>query len=93
VTNVQVPTIAIALGTSFLAVLTGVLMNNTRLNDVKELLAAKIAAGDAELRTQIGQNHAELRLLIEKNHSEMLLKLVDIDNRLTKFENERRVVQ
>jgi len=92
-TNVQILTIVIALGMSFLAVLTGVLLNNTRLNDVKQLLAAKIAAGDAELRTQMGQNHAYLRLLIEKNHSEMLLKLVDIDNRSTKIENERRIVQ
>ena len=73
--------------------LTGVLLNNTRLNDVKELLAAKIAAGDAELRSQMERNHADLRLLIEKNHSEMLLKLVDINNRLTKIENERRIVQ
>ena len=99
-TNVQVLTIAIALGTSFLAVLTGVLLNNTRLNDLKELLAAKIAAGDAELRLQMERNRAELnaavadlRVLIEKNHSEMLLKLVDIDNRLNKIENERRIVQ
>jgi hypothetical protein len=93
VTNIQILTIVIALGTSFLAVLTGVLLNNTRLNDVKEVLAAKVAAGDAELRAQMGENHADLRLLIERNHSEMLLKLVDMDNRLTRIEHERRIVQ
>jgi hypothetical protein len=99
VTNLQILTIVIALGTSFLAVPTGVLLNNTRLNDVKEVLAAKVAAGDAELRLQIERNRAELsasvadlRVLIEKNHSEMLLKLVDMDNRLTRIENERRIV-
>ena len=37
-TNVQILTIVIALATSFIAVLTGVLLNNTRLNDVKESL-------------------------------------------------------
>ena len=42
-TNVQILTIVIALGTSFLAVLTGVLLNNTRLNDVKEVLRAEVA--------------------------------------------------
>ena len=42
-TNVQVLTIAITLGASFLAVLTGVLLNNTRLNDVKKLLRAESA--------------------------------------------------
>lgn len=73
-TNIQILTIAIALGTSFLAVLTGVLLNNTRLNDVKEVLAAKIAAEDAQLRLQMGRNYADPRMLIEKNHSEMLLK-------------------
>ena len=95
--NIQILT---ALGTSFLAVLTGVLLNNTRLNDVKEVLVAKSAAGDTELRLQIERNRAELnagvadlRVLIEKNHSEMLLKLVDVDNRLTRIEHERRIVQ
>ena len=81
-TDVQILTIAIALGTSFLAVLVGVLLNNSRLNDVKELLTAKIAAGNGDLR-----------LVIERNHSELMLKLADIDGRLTKIENERRIVQ
>ena len=40
-TNIQILTIVIALATSFLAVLTGVLLNNTRLNDVKEVLAVR----------------------------------------------------
>jgi hypothetical protein len=86
VTNIQILAIVIALGASFLAVLTGVLMNNTRLNDVKEVLAAKVAAGDVELHLQIERSRAELnasvadlRVLIEKNHSEMLLKLVDME--------------
>lgn len=81
-TDIQILTIAIALGTSFLAVLVGVLLNNSRLNDVKELLTAKMAAGNADLR-----------LVIERNHSELMLKLADIDGRLTKIENERRIVQ
>lgn len=81
-TDVQILTIAIALGTSFLAVLVGVPLNNSRLNDVKELLTARIAAGDADLR-----------LLIERNHSELMLKLADVDGRLTRIENERRIVQ
>ena len=80
--NVQVLTIAIALATSFLAVLTGVLLNNNRLNDVKELMGAKI-----------DRSQAQLQLLIEKNHSEILLKFAEIDGRLTRIENERRIVQ
>ena len=77
--NVQVLTIAIALATSFLAVLAGVLMNNTRLNDVKELLAAKVETRAA------ARDLYELRVLIEK-------KFADLDNRLSRIENERRIV-
>jgi hypothetical protein len=81
-TNTQILTIAIALATSFSAVLIGVLLNNTRLNDVKELLAAKVAAGSAELR-----------LVIERNHSEMMAKLLEIERRVVHLETERRIVQ
>ena len=107
-TNVQILTIAIALATSFLAVLVGVLMNNTRLNDVKELLAAKVetraaARGLSQLRedlsVQVEKNLSEMRLLMsdmrvlmEKNHSELLLKIADIEYRLSRIEGERRIV-
>lgn len=91
--NVQVLTIAIALATSFLAVLTGVLMNNSRLNDVKELLGAKIDRSQSQLHNEIERSQSQLQLLIEKNHSEMLLKFGEIDSRLTRIENERRIVQ
>jgi hypothetical protein len=82
-------TIAIALSTSFIAVFIGVFLNNNRLNDVKELLTAKIG----ESRAQSSREAMELRVLIEKNHSEMLLKLTEVDNRLARLENERRIVQ
>ena len=88
-TNVQILTIVIALGTSFLAVLTGVLLNNTRLNDVKELLRAEIRAAHAEMRADFG----DLRILLEKNHSETLARFAELDSRLTRLENERRIVQ
>jgi hypothetical protein len=80
--NVQILTIVLPLATSFIAVLTGVLMNNTRLNDVKELLSAKI-----------DKSQSQLQLLIEKDHSETMLKFAEMDNRLTRIEGERRIVQ
>jgi hypothetical protein len=87
VSDTQVLAVAISLGISFLAVLIGVLLNNNRLNDVKEVVNAKVETRAA------AKDVYELRVLIEKNHSELLLKLSDIENRLSKFENERRVVQ
>ena len=81
-TDVRVLTIAITLGTSFLAVLMGVLLNNTRLTDVK-----------VTLRSEMQALIAELRLLIERNHSElMLIKLADIGGRLSRIENEWKIV-
>jgi hypothetical protein len=77
----QVITIAVSLGISFIAVLTGVLLNNNRLNDVKEILRAEARA-----------DKNELVLLMEKNHSEILAKLGEIDSRLSRLETERRVI-
>jgi len=78
VANIQILTIVIALGTSFLAVPTGVLLNNTRLNDVKEALRAEVRATHAEMRADFG----ELRVLMEKKHSETLARFAELDSRL-----------
>jgi hypothetical protein len=45
------------------------------------------------LRAEMRAQTAELLRVIERNHSEVMLKLVDLYNRLTKIENERRIVQ
>jgi hypothetical protein len=94
--NIQILTIAIALGTSFLAVLTGVLLNNTRLNEVKELLRAEIRAAHAEMRAEFAEvrgEFAELRAEMRAQHSDLLGKFAELDTRLTRIENERRIVQ
>ena len=87
--DVQILTIAIALATSFLAVFIGVFLNNNRLNDVKDLLGAKVGESRAQSSKEVG----DLRVLIGKNHSEMLLKLSEIDGRVPRIESERRIVQ
>jgi hypothetical protein len=56
---------------------------------VKELLRAEIRAAHAEMRADFG----DLRILLEKNHSETLAKFAELDTRLTRLENERRIVQ
>ena len=105
--NTQILTIGLTISVSFLAVLAGVLLNSSRLtdlraytdgrfnatdqrfNDLRDALRAEIRASQAETRQAI----AELKALIEKNHSEMLVRLAEIDQRLTRLEGERRVVQ
>lgn len=100
ISNIQILTIAIALGTSFLAVLAGVLINNTRLGDLKESLRLSITESKETLRAEAGTlradlrtQHVELMALVERNHSEMMLKLSDIEGRLSHIENERRITE
>ena len=107
-TNVQILTIVIALATSFIAVLTGVLLNNTRLNDVKESLNHRLDDFSRHFDDRLddlkhvtaarfetcasARDFQELRVLMERNHSEMLLKFAEMDNRLSRIESERRIV-
>jgi len=98
-TETQVLTIAISLVISFIAVLTGVLLNNARLGDIKDVLKAEIKATEAKtaadlaaFKTETISTLSELRVLIEKNHSELMVKLSDMDTRLTRLENERRLI-
>ncbi len=75
--DIQILTIALAI----IVPLNLLIYSNSPVTDVKEVLRA-------EMHTQI----AELRLLIERNHSEMMLKLAEMVGRLTRIENERRIV-
>jgi hypothetical protein len=56
-------------------VLIGILLNNARLSDVKELL-----------RSEIRSVRDVLDAHIEKNQSEMLHRFADLDTRLTRIE-------
>ena len=103
--NVQILTVVLAFVTSFLAVLTGVLLNNSRLSDIRDLVNVRVQDAKTALSAQIdgkASSHevADLRVLIEKNHSELLLKFAEMDNRLNlmdarlmRIEGERRIVQ
>ena len=57
---------------TMVVVLIGILVNNSRLNEVKETLRAAIRA--------VGAN-------MDKNHSEMLHRYGDLDSRLIRIES------
>jgi hypothetical protein len=73
--DIQILTLALTVAVTFIGVMLGVLINNNRLNDVKDLLRAEIRAEGAELRG-----------LIERHHSEMMAKLIEMDNRILRLE-------
>jgi hypothetical protein len=77
--DAQILNVALTAITTMVVVLIGILINNTRLNDVKDLLGAEIKSArevlDARLAGEIGSIRAE----IEKNHSEMLHRFGDLE--------------
>ena len=84
-TDLRILTLSLTLAVTFIGVLTGVLINNNRLNDVKELLRAEIHAASATSRA----DNAELKVLIERQHSEMMMKLIEMENRIARLEAPR----
>ena len=74
--DIQILTLALTVAVTFIGVMTGVLINNNRLNDVKELLRAEIHAESATTRA-----------MMEKNHSELLTKLIEMDSRILRLES------
>ncbi len=96
--DTQILTLALTVVVPSLVVMLGILINNTRLNDVKELLRERIDLGAAALRAEIkaegAERHAEnaeMRLLIERHHSEMMAKLIEMDNRILRLESQRLI--
>jgi hypothetical protein len=65
-------------------------MVNRQMDQQKDLWRAELGRAKSELREEIHSGFAELRALIEKNRSEIL---GDIDGRLSRLENERRIVR
>jgi len=91
--NVQILTIVLAIPTTFIAVLIGVLLNNARLGDIRDLVNRRVEDAKNVLEAKIDRTESRLQVLIEKNHSETMLKFADLDNRLSRIEGERRIVQ
>jgi len=72
----------ISISITVLAIFGGVLINNARLGDVKEVLRAEAKTDKGEIVNMI----AELRRIIEANHDTTLRMLADIDQRVTRLE-------
>jgi hypothetical protein len=86
-TDIQILTLALTVVVPFFGVVLGVLINNSRLDDLKELMRAEIRAESADLRKEIG----DLRSLMERHHSEVMSKLIDMDNRILRLESQRLI--
>jgi hypothetical protein len=72
----------LAIAITVLAIFGGVLINNTRLGDVKEALRAEMRGDKADIMNMF----AELRRLIETHHDTTLRMLADIDQRVRRLE-------
>lgn len=72
----------ISISITVLAIFGGVLINNSRLGDLKDTLRAEAKADKSEIVNMI----ADLRRIIETNHDTTLRMLADIDQRVTRLE-------
>ena len=64
-------------------VLVGILINNSRLTDVKDLLKSEVGG----VRSELAGAREVLESRMDKNHSEMLHRFADLDTRMTRIEN------
>ena len=69
--DTQILTVVLAATPTFIIVLVGILLNNARLSDLRDLLRAEMAT---------------LRVEMAKNQSEMLARFGELDARLTRLE-------
>ncbi len=64
-------------------VLIGILLNNSRLSDVRDLLKSEVGG----VRSELASTREVLEARMDKNHSEMLHRFADLDTRMTRLEN------
>jgi hypothetical protein len=57
-TDAQVLTVVLATVPTFVVVILGLFLNNSRLNDLKDLLRAEMAKNQAELLLKLAQVHS-----------------------------------
>jgi hypothetical protein len=81
--EVQLLTIALSTVPTMVVVLTGILISNVRLGDVRDLLRAETKSSEASLDASL----KALEHVIERNQSEMLHRFAELDTRLIRIEN------
>jgi hypothetical protein len=98
----QFQLIAMAIGpvATLIVVMLGIFANNrhvdTRVSDLQRFMEARFAANDARLGSMDARFldvKETLRAEMRTNQSELLAKFAELDTRLTRIENERRIVQ
>ena len=82
----------LALGIPFLSIVTAMVISNSRINDMRDLLRAEIQSVRVETQGEFKAVHADLaeqrRILdrIAAGIDALTGKVIDIDNRLTRLE-------
>ncbi len=90
--DIQILTLAVAAVVPFFGVTLGVLLNNTRLNDVNNRILVVKEVLRAEIQAERADRHAEnpeIRTLIETHHSEIMAKLIEMDNCIVTLSPQR----
>jgi hypothetical protein len=81
----QVLTLTVANLPTFTLVLLGILYNNARLNDLRDLLRAEMKLEVSGVRGEV----RDLRTITEKYHNDLLRILADHDHRISRLEDKQ----
>ena len=81
----QVLTLTVADLPTFTLVLLGILYNNARLNDLRDLLRAEMKLEVSGVRGEV----RDLRTTMEKYHNDVLRILADHDHRISRLEDKQ----
>ena len=81
-TDAQMLNLALTVIPMVVVVMIGVLVNNARLGDVRDLLRAEIKASREVMDAKFETVDAKM----ERNHSEMLNRFADLDTRISRIE-------
>jgi hypothetical protein len=92
----QVLTLTVANLPTFTLVLLGILYNNARLNDLRDLFRAEMkfetqgVRGEFQvLRSEVSAEIRDVRATMEKYHNDVLRILADHDHRISRLEDKQ----
>lgn len=82
----QLLTIALAPVPTILVVSLGILLNNHRLNDLKELFQAKTDSSESRVYSRIEASESRLLSQMAQYQMDIFSKIAELDNRITRLE-------
>jgi len=89
----QILSLAVATTPMMLVVLVGIVVNNLRLNDMRDFLRAEIKASGAEIRAELGSKIQALEGRIQGIESRLEARMLGVEGRIQGLEGEMKGIE